>query len=139
MMKDVAYQRFSPQQPPSKKPKFVISSGFEGWTSKVHIWEPPTDLIEIRDAYIVRVEIAGMRDAEFIISMEKRSLVIKGTRSLPDDGGAYHRLEISSGEFVTGVDLPGPVEYEAIEAVYSDGFLRVVLPKAFPSQIEVSG
>lgn len=138
-MKDVAYQRFSPQQPPSKKPKFVISSGFEGWNSKVHIWEPLTDLIETQDAYIVRVEIAGMRDAEFVILIEKRSLVIKGTRNLPDDSGAFHRLEIPSGEFITGVDLPGPVDYDAIEAVYSDGFLRIVLPKVFPSQIDVSG
>ncbi len=138
-MKEVAYQWFSPQQPPSKKPKFVISSGFEGWTSKVHVWEPPTDLIEVQDAYIVRVEIAGMRDAEFVISIEKRVLVIKGTRSLPDDGGAYHRLEIPTGEFITGVDLPGPVAYDDIEAVYSDGFLRIVLPKAYPSQIEVTG
>lgn len=138
-MKDLAYQWFSPQQPPSKKPKFVISSGFEGWINKVHVWEPPTDLIEVQDAYIVRVEIAGMRDAEFVISIEKRSLLIKGTRNLPDDGGAYHRLEIPTGEFITGVDLPSPVAYDGIEAVYSDGFLRIVIPKAFPSQIEVTG
>ena len=138
-MKDVVYQWFSPQQPSSKKPRLVISTGFESWTSKVHIWEPPTDLIEIQDAYIVRVEIAGMRDAEFVISIEKRSLIISGIREMPDDSGAYHRLEIPSGEFITGVDLPGPVDYEKIEAEYSDGFLRIVLPKVFPSQIEISG
>lgn len=138
-MKEVTYQRFSPQQPSSKKPRFVVSSNFEGWASKVHIWEPPTDLIEVQDAYIVRVEIAGMRDAEFVISIEKRVLVVKGTREVLDDAGAYHRLEIPSGEFITGVDLPGPVDNDGIEAVYTDGFLRIHLPKALPSQIDISG
>lgn len=138
-MKEVEYQSFSSRESPSKKPRFVLSSDYEGWTSRTHIWQPPTDLIENEMAYIVRVEIAGMRDAEFIISLEKRLLVIRGIRNLPENSGAYHRLEISSGEFITSVDLPGPVDIDQIEAQYSDGFLRINLPKVSPRQIDIKG
>lgn len=138
-MKEVEYQWASSQESPSKKPKFVLSSDYEGWTSHVHNWQPPTDLFENEAAYVVRVEIAGMREAEFVISLEKRMLLIRGVRSLPENADTYHRLEIHSGEFVSGVELPGPVDYEQIEALYSDGFLRINLPKANPRQIDIKG
>ncbi|MGD2028168.1 MAG: Hsp20/alpha crystallin family protein [Anaerolineales bacterium] len=136
-MKEIEYQWVSPQESESKKPKFVLATDYEGWTSRVHIWQPPTDLFENEDAYIVRVEVAGMREAEFVISLEKRLLLISGVRTLPENAGAYHRLEIHSGEFVSGVELPGPVEYDRIEALYTDGFLRIQLPKANPRQIDI--
>jgi HSP20 family protein len=78
-----------------------------------------------------------MHESEFIISLENRSLTISGNRQGPAEKGAYYQMEIPSGEFISIVELPNAVVYDKVEAIYQDGFLRVVLPKAIPSRIEV--
>ena len=136
-MKELEYYRFSPEQSSSKKPKFLVSSSYEKWSARLHVWQPPTDLYETDKDFIVQVEIAGMREAEFAISIEQRTLMISGARKVPNNARAYYQLEISSGEFFTAVELPGPIIHEEIDATYSDGFLRIVMPKAIPGNIEV--
>ena len=92
-------------------------------------WSPPTDLFETEREYVVRVEVAGMHEADFEVSFDSGSLVINGTR--PDVPGrrAFHQMEIRSGRFSTIVGLPGPVDVESGRAEYLDGFLTLSLPK----------
>ena len=138
-MEEVTVHRFAPHQPESKRTIIQIRTSEDRWTAQMHIWQPPTDLFETSDAYVVRVEIAGMQHAEFYVSLEQRTLVVRGVRQLENKGRAFYRMEISSGEFVTAVDLPGPINREQIDAEYEDGFLTITMPKSKPSQIEVSG
>ena len=102
-----------------------------------HIWRPPTDVYEADDTIFVRVEIAGMREADFTISLEDRNLLIRGVRMDTPERRAYNQMEIPFGEFSTDVELPCPVVVDGIEAVYKDGFLRISLPKAHPHQVQV--
>jgi len=127
----------SPRGKPPEGPLFVISSSYRRWSTRARIWQPPTDVYETDVAIVVQMEIAGMQNAEFMISIDKRLLSISGNRPATGEQGAYYQLEIPSGEFLSIVELPSPVVYEKIEAVYQDGFLRVLLPKAVPSRIDV--
>ena len=102
------------------------------------IWRPPTDVYETEDAFIVRVEIAGMRAEDFCLSLEERSLCVQGTRQDAPERRAYHQMEILFGEFSTEIELPCPVNPDLVEAIYQDGFLRITLPKARPQQVKVS-
>jgi HSP20 family protein len=103
-----------------------------------YAWTPPTDFCETSDAYMVRVEIAGMRLDDFKISLEDRYLIISGRRADPfSERRAFHQMEIRFGEFRTVVILPGPVDAAHAEAVYQDGFLTITLPKAKPNTVEV--
>jgi len=104
---------------------------------KSHAWRPPTDVYETEDAIIVRVEIAGMREADFSIQILDRTLQIRGVRQDIPERRAYHQMEIPFGEFSTDIELLVPIVPEQIEAVYRDGFLRVVCSKARPQQIKV--
>lgn len=137
-MSDVDYIQLAPSKKTSNEPRFEVTTGGKKWSARAYIWQPPTDVYETEEAIVVQIEIAGMRDSEFVISLEKRILAIGGVRPYSVGNGAYHQMEIPSGEFVTMVDLPAPVDYERVEAEYSDGFLRVVLPKAKPSRIDIS-
>ena len=96
------------------------------------LWSPPTDVYEVEDAVIVRVEVAGMREDDFTIRLEGRMLTIRGSRLDLPERRAYHQLEIPFGDFISEVELPVPVDVEKIEAVYQSGFLRLVLPKVTP-------
>lgn len=138
-MTEIYLNRFSPPIPEPGRMIIQIESKIEKWTSQVHIWQPPTDLFETANSFVVRVEIAGMQDSEMIVSLEGRTLVVRGERALPNSGNAFYQMEISTGEFITAVDLPGPVVLEEIKATYADGFLTVTLPKAALEQTDLSG
>ena len=110
-----------------------------GWQVQVRTgaWSPPTDVYETMDAYVVRVEIAGMQEEEFEIFMEEKALFIRGNRSDIPERRAYQQMEIRFGKFETAVGIPGPVDIDAARADYVEGFLTVILPKAKASHIEV--
>jgi HSP20 family protein len=136
-MMETQYLDLSPIKKFSDEPHFVITSSYRRWTSRIHIWQPPTDVYETEVAIVVQMEIAGMQNAEFTISLDKRILTISGTRPGIAEQGAYYQMEISSGEFLSVVELPVAVVSDKVEAIYQDGFLRVILPKALPSRIDV--
>lgn len=100
-------------------------------------WRPPTDVYETDEAVIVRVEIAGMRDADFTVTLHDQLLIITGTRIDPSPKVAYHQLEVRYGDFRTEVFLHWSVEADSITAVYQDGFLVVTLPKARQRRVKV--
>jgi HSP20 family protein len=104
---------------------------------RAHLWRPPTDVFENEDAFVVKVEVAGMKRSDFSISFDRRVLTIQGVRG--DAGGmkAYHQMEIAYGEFICEVEVSVPIDSGGIEAVYADGFLRVTLPKLKPKNISI--
>ncbi|HNT23196.1 MAG TPA: Hsp20/alpha crystallin family protein [Anaerolineales bacterium] len=118
-----------PQNALSEMPRWRIGA-------RPYLWRPPTDVFETEDTIIVRVEIAGMRKSDFAISLIERSLTVRGVRQDTSERRAYHQMEIPFGEFSTEIDLPCPVIAEEVQAVYGDGFLRLILPKLPPSHTE---
>ena len=94
------------------------------------IWRPPTDVYETDSSVVVKVEVAGMDEDDFAITLADRILVIAGTRHDPSAKLGYHQMEILYGEFRTDVYIPETVDVDSIEASYKDGFLLVVLPKS---------
>ena len=120
-----------------QEPRFVIRTTFRQWVRRTSVWQPPTDVSMTEDAIYVRMEIAGMKDSEFIISLDHRLLEIRGVRLPADHAGAYLQMEVQTGEFISLVELPVAVEQNLVEATYEDGFLLLVLPKAKPKQVDV--
>ena len=110
-----------------------------GWQVQVRagVWSPPTGVYETESAYVVRVEVAGMREEDFEITAENNFLMIIGSRPDVPERRAYQQMEIRFGKFETVVGMPGPVDLDASRADYSEGFLTVTLPKAKPSQIAI--
>lgn len=107
------------------------------WQVRSSVWSPPTDVYETEENFVVRVELAGMHDEDFVLTIENHILFISGIR--PDFGGrrAYHQMEILSGRFEIEVEIPVPVDVDSSTAEYKDGFLTINLPKAQPKQIGV--
>ncbi len=109
---------------------------------RTRAWRPPTDVYETDDCVVVKVEIAGMEEGEFTISLSNRNLTVTGVRHDPavETEGltlSYQQMEIRYGEFKTEVYLPWAIVEDEIEATYEDGFLRVVLPKAKAQKVPV--
>jgi HSP20 family molecular chaperone IbpA len=100
-------------------------------------WRPPTDVYETEESVIVKVEIAGMSEQDFAVSLLNRTLTISGVRRDEDCKLSYQQLEIPYGHFSTSVFLPYSVERNEIQATYENGFLTVLLPKLRPHRVQV--
>lgn len=101
-------------------------------------WRPPTDVYETDDCVVVKVEIAGMEDEDFGISLDGKSLIISGVRRDPASKLGYQQMEILYGHFETDVHLARAIDEEKIEATYQSGFLIVHLPKIKPRTVPVT-
>jgi HSP20 family protein len=102
-------------------------------------WRPPTDVYETEQAFVVRVELAGMRDAEIAITLDDRGLRIEGSRPERNDERplGYHQMGVSYGIFAVEVFLNRSFDHERVAARYDDGFLFVELPKLGETRVRV--
>jgi len=114
------------------------------WLPLRHLrtWRPPTDVYEIVNGVVIKVEIAGLKESDFTISLSDRNLVITGARHDPvaevqASTLSYQQMEIRYGEFKTEVYLPWAIVGDRIEATYENGFLTVILPKAKAQKVPV--
>lgn len=107
-------------------------------SSRPHAWSPPTDLYETEESVVVLVEIAGMEENDFSITIEKNILIISGVRPDTTERRAFYQMEIPFGEFSTHIEIPTAIDVEKVEAVYQDGFLKITLPKATPTSIKIT-
>ncbi len=107
------------------------------WQVGAGVWSPPTDMYETENEYVVRVEVAGMRESDFEVLFESGFLLVNGVRPDVAERRAYHQMEIRFGKFSTAIGIPGPVDLEASSAEYRDGFLTVVLPKPKPMEAKI--
>ena len=103
------------------------------------IWQPATDVYETRADYFICFELAGTSpEAVEIECLEQHRLRISGYRGNPRPEGesgplSVHVMEIDHGPFRREVDLPEPVDINAVQATYDKGFLWVRLPKSTTS------
>lgn len=106
-------------------------------------FEPATNVHETDESIVVTVEVAGLREDEYEITLSEsdRQLTVVGRRQPPVTEGnrvVLHRLEIPAGSFAVQVDLPAALQQDGqAEASYVDGFLVVKLPKAQPRHVPV--
>lgn len=92
-------------------------------------WHPPVDVFESDKFIIIRMEIAGMKESDFRIGVSKNMVSISGVRVDRTPRDACHQLEIYFGEFSAEISISIPFKVDSVEALYSDGFLQITLPK----------
>lgn len=100
-------------------------------------WRPPVDTHETPDALLVKIELAGMREEDIEVTLYDNALVVIGVREDDvehDEGVCYHEAQVRYGHFRAEILLPVAVNADAVTASYENGFLRVRLPKAVPSE-----
>jgi len=106
-------------------------------------WAPALDISERTDAYLVTVELPGVKLDDLQITLEDGLLTIQGERHFANDSSEeqFHRVERSSGAFRRSITLPAHVEADAVEASMEDGVLPILVPKAEeakPKRIQVN-
>jgi HSP20 family protein len=96
------------------------------------MWAPALDISERKDAYVVTVEVPGIKAEDLDITLEDGLLTIQGERRFTQESTEqqFHRVERRYGSFRRSITLPAQVQAEQIEASFEDGVLQVIVPKA---------
>ena len=92
-------------------------------------WEPPVDVLEDEDEFVVVVALPGVAPGNAEAALEGRTLVIRARRQVPlgERRCSVERLEIPYGYFERRLLLPVPVQIAAQQ--WSDGCLMLSLMK----------
>jgi HSP20 family protein len=108
---------------------FSRSGSDEGFTSGS--WMPSVDIFENKDNLVIEAELPGMRREDVDVSIENNVLTLRGERKFEkkDEGDNYHRVERSYGSFTRSFTLPQTVMADGATADFSNGVLRIQLPK----------
>ena len=81
-------------------------------------WAPALDISERKDAYLVNVELPGLKPEDLDITMEDGLLTIQGERDFADDSSEqqFHRVERRYVAFRHSITLPAHMLAEEIQA-----------------------
>jgi HSP20 family protein len=112
----------------------------EGLTS-LPAWRPFADLSETDSAYLVEVEVPGLKRDDVTIELSGSELVIRGQYQESDKTGVMRHRSRRAGQFEYRAALPVDIDAEKVTADLSDGVLRVSVPKtetAKPRRIEIT-
>jgi HSP20 family protein len=102
-------------------------------------WSPLAEVSETDDAYLVHVELPGIRKDQVDVQLLDRELVISGDIK-ESENGRRRRSSRRTGRFEYRTYLPGDVKADQVSAQLADGVLTVTVPKSEatkPRRIEV--
>ena len=91
---------------------------------------PLADVEESDDAYIVDVELPGVRRDDVSIELSNGRLSITGERRERHRVGLLRRSTRTTGRFRLQIALPHEVQADAVTASLDQGILSVTVPKA---------
>ncbi|XVQ08138.1 Hsp20/alpha crystallin family protein [Spirillospora sp. CA-255316] len=103
-------------------------------------WIPAADVAESEEAYIVDIDVPGVRREDLDIQLNDRELSVAG-EIVEKERAKLRRRTRKVGRFEFRGMLPGDVDVDKVEAKLEHGVLTLTLPKAQaarPKHIEVS-
>jgi HSP20 family protein len=119
----------------------LMRSAFEGFGDVTEGWRPLADLSETEDAYVVEMDLPGVKKEDISIELLGNELVVSGEYKQTEKTGWLRSKTRRTGRFEYRTLLPQNVEQDKITAQLADGVLTVTVPKAEsmkPRRIEIT-
>lgn len=116
------------------------------WVSNV----PAVNVVEHADGFRIEVAAPGLKKEDFKLNLNHNNLTIAAFRENQKEESdqrneKYTRREFSYSSFQRTFTLPTSVDADRIQATYTDGVLKIDVPKREeaktkpPRQIEIGG
>lgn len=108
---------------------FFPDNGFKPATKGISI--PAVNVTENKSAFKLNVAAPGFKKEDFKLEVQNGYLTVSGENSeeKEDKDETYTRREYAYNSFSRSFGLPENVSAEDISAQYTDGVLKVTLPK----------
>ena len=113
-----------------QKPHFGMMPDF--WSHRAMTSMPAVDVYEEKDAVVVTAEMAGLRKDQVEVHLTDSILTIHGEDKQEEEVRErnYYRSERTHGTVDRTIELPADVNIAKAKATFTDGVLKVTLPKA---------
>ncbi len=92
---------------------------------------PPANVVETNEAFVLELLVPGRKKENFSLKVEDNILTVayQEDEKLQESNATKIRTEFKLGAFTRNFTLDDSVNTDNIEAKYTDGLLKVVLPK----------
>ncbi|MGA2193122.1 MAG: Hsp20/alpha crystallin family protein [Nitrospirota bacterium] len=99
---------------------------------KQSTWSPAVDVYETEKDMVLTAELPGVRQEDMSLTVFENVLTLRGDRNFGRDVKQenFYRIERNYGHFCRRFSMPCEVDTSRISAVFNDGVLKVVIPKA---------
>lgn len=98
------------------------------------VWSPAADIEEEDDAYVLELEVPGVRRDDVHIELRQNEVRISGEIKEKERTGVLRRRTRRTGQFQYVVTLPGEIDPDQVDADLHNGVLTVRLGKAAKNQ-----
>jgi HSP20 family protein len=94
------------------------------------VFIPSTDVLETRDAFVVKLDLPGATRETMQISIEGGELTVRApVERGPEEGTIFLQREIGRKTYLRVFRLTEGIDDRNIDAVFEDGVLTITLPK----------
>src|SRR5262245_32002021 len=119
----------------------IFGDGLPGRSGRA-AWAAPADIEETDDAYLVELDLPGVKAEDVNVELRDNLLCVAGEIKERERTGVLRRRSRRVGSFQHVVALPGEVDPNTVDAKLKDGVLSLRIGKSMVSQprrIEVKG
>ena len=106
--------------------------------AEISSFEPSCDLEESDTHYLLSFDIPGMKKENIKVELDNNNvLTVSGDRKseFEQKKAGFFQKERFYGSFQRSFALQGPLKADQIEAQYSEGVLKVAIPKSEPTKV----
>jgi HSP20 family protein len=110
-------------------------------TEVTRAWRPATAVSETETAYVVELEVPGVKREDLSIEVAEGRLAVTGEFKETENGGQLRSRTRRTGRFEYRTRLPRGTDADQVSAALADGVLTLTVPKpeiAEPRRIEIS-
>ncbi len=120
----------------SEKSNFLTPEQ-EQWFSEDYEGQLAVDVYQTKDNIVVKSTIAGVKPEDLEIYIHNDLLTIRGKREQEKEekGADFFYKECYWGGFSRSIILPVEVQADKVEAIFRNGILKIILPKAQKSKL----
>ncbi|RYG10008.1 MAG: Hsp20/alpha crystallin family protein [Chitinophagaceae bacterium] len=99
---------------------------------------PAVNIAENDNEFHIELAVPGLKKEDFKINLDKNVLSISAEKKVENatEGKKYSKREYSYNSFVRSFTLPDTADHAKIEADYTDGILKLNVPKREDAKVQ---
>jgi HSP20 family protein len=98
---------------------------------------PLADIEETDDAYLIEVELPGIKREDASVEVQGRRIIVTGERKERERKGIFRTKTRVTGRFEYEALLPGDIDTDNVTASYENGVLVLRAPKPESERVKV--
>lgn len=105
---------------------FILS---EKQAYRERVWQPPADIYRITRGWLIKLDLAGVRNEDIHLSTQGQRLLIQGVRKdwIIETEQQHYAMEITYNRFKRVLELPADLTQARLTTEYRDGMLLIWL------------